>query len=227
MITSAFPIGKGVLLYQAILFDFDGVIVESVAVKGRGFARLYEDQGKDAQQRVVRFHEDHGGVSRVEKILHFNKEFGLPTDEVTLSRYRQRFSDFVLEEVIQCPFVPGAEEFLKNFSGKIPFFIVSATPENELHQILKARNLTPFFKDALGSPTKKPEHVRRLIKTHGFDPKKLLFVGDAMTDLEAAQETGVHFLGRISPEVPDLFPCTIEKSADIFGELKKRLSKDS
>ena len=37
---------------KAIIFDFDGVLVESVNVKGDAFVALYENESKEIQKKV-------------------------------------------------------------------------------------------------------------------------------------------------------------------------------
>ena len=60
---------------KGIIFDFDGVIVESVKVKSNAFSELYKQFGKDVVQKVIRHHEANGGVSRFEKIKYYHKTF--------------------------------------------------------------------------------------------------------------------------------------------------------
>ena len=45
---------------EALIFDFDGVILESVETKTRAFAELYKDKGPDVVDKVVRHHLAHG-----------------------------------------------------------------------------------------------------------------------------------------------------------------------
>ena len=54
-------------MIKAIIFDFDGVIAESVNVKTEAFASLYEPYGKDVVNKVEQHHLANGGVSRFEK----------------------------------------------------------------------------------------------------------------------------------------------------------------
>mgnify|MGYP006077874289 FL=1 len=49
---------------KAIIFDYDGVIAESVNVKTEAFAELYKPYGTDIVQKVIKHHEANGGVSR-------------------------------------------------------------------------------------------------------------------------------------------------------------------
>ena len=54
-------------MIRGIAFDFDGVLVESVDVKTRAYARLFEEYGEGVVSRVVDYHLTNGGVSRFVK----------------------------------------------------------------------------------------------------------------------------------------------------------------
>ena len=54
-------------IIRAVVFDFDGVLAESVDVKTRAYALLFQDEGGDVVRQVVDFHLKNGGVSRFEK----------------------------------------------------------------------------------------------------------------------------------------------------------------
>ena len=51
---------------EAIIFDFDGVLVESVDVKTRAFASLYEKYGQKVVAQVEDYHLNNGGIARFE-----------------------------------------------------------------------------------------------------------------------------------------------------------------
>ena len=48
----------------AIIFDFDGVLVESVDVKTRAFCDMYSKYGEEIVEKVKEYHLSHGGISR-------------------------------------------------------------------------------------------------------------------------------------------------------------------
>src|SRR5215467_1275440 len=52
--------------FDAVAFDFDGVILESTDIKTAAFRALFADQ-PDALERILSLHETHGGVSRLVK----------------------------------------------------------------------------------------------------------------------------------------------------------------
>ena len=49
---------------DALIFDFDGVLADSVEVKTRAFAKLFQSYGPEIEDRVVKYHRNNGGMSR-------------------------------------------------------------------------------------------------------------------------------------------------------------------
>ncbi len=124
-------------MIRAAVFDFDGVIAESTDIKTEAFRRLF-----DGDERAVEYHEANMGVSRYDKFRHITTEIlgrtYTPEDE---RRLGERFSELVVDEVVRCPFVPGARELLERLAGELPLFVASATPEDEVRRIVSLRGL--------------------------------------------------------------------------------------
>lgn len=200
----------------AIVFDFDGVLVESVDVKTKAFAELYREFGDAVVAKVVAYHLLHGGLSRFEKFRHFHREFLgrelMPEAEQVLG---QRFSCLVEDAVVASSWVPGAREFLDAYHRRLPLYVASGTPDDELKRILLRRGAAGYFRAAYGSPRRKGEILRHIIADGCFDPAQVLMVGDAMTDLEGAREAGTRFLGRVQAGLESPFPEDVETRQDL------------
>ena len=54
--------------YDLIFWDFDGVIKDSVGVKGEAFKTLFADYGNKVQEKIYCHHIENGGMSRHQKI---------------------------------------------------------------------------------------------------------------------------------------------------------------
>ncbi|MBI3899038.1 MAG: HAD family hydrolase [Gammaproteobacteria bacterium] len=181
---------------DAVVFDFDGVLVESVDVKTQAFAALYAPYGSQIVDQVVAWHLAHGGVSRYEKFRHFHQTFlhkPLPAHEE--AELAQRFSDLVEDAVVAAPWVGGAQELLETLHVRVPLFVASGTPEEELIRIIARRNMTRFFAGVAGAPRKKGEIIRGFIQSYEIAASRTLMVGDAMTDYSGAIDAGVMFVG--------------------------------
>ncbi len=181
---------------QAVFFDFDGVIVDSSTIKTEGFRILFDQYDDGTVTKIVNYHQKHGGISRVDKIRHvYHHMLGMPLTDEELSFWSGEYSKLVLEKVVNADWIAGAEDFLRDIHGAVPAFVISGTPEDELRNIINKRKITDYFQEVLGSPVKKPAHIRNLLNTYSLTPDQCIFVGDALTDYNAAAETGLHFIG--------------------------------
>ncbi|MBI3548526.1 MAG: HAD hydrolase-like protein [Elusimicrobia bacterium] len=182
---------------SAFFFDFDGVIVESVDIKTEAFRELFSFDPKNVDA-MVDYHVANTGVSRYEKFRHYYETLlNKPLPNGESERLDREFSRLVFEKVVACPFVPGALEFLENYSSRRPCFVVSATPESELQRIVEARRLTRHFVGVYGSPLAKLENVREIVSSRRITPANALFVGDGAADYEAASAAGMPFVARV------------------------------
>jgi len=194
---------------RVIALDFDGVILESNSAKTFAFAEVMRGFGPQASAAMLSHHLENRGVSRYAKFDWFYRTFldRDPTDG-ELADLNSRFNTLSMEAILRAPFVAGVEDLLERFSGRMPLYVVSGTPQPEINQIVGARNLGRFFRKVLGTPVTKAEHLRNILVWEKAAPDEVLMVGDADTDLNAALETGVRFYGRGDfpghPCAPDL-----------------------
>ena len=193
--------------WEAIVFDFDGVLVDSVDVKTNAFRDLYGDQNAEIRQAVVDFHLEHGGLSRFEKIRHYETNLlGRSPSQAEIHSLADQFAGLAKEAVITSQIIPGATDVLEHFAAQVPLFVASGTPETELLEIVERRGWSHYFKQLRGSPTHKSTLVAEIVEAHGLNPGKSLMVGDAMTDYSAALENGLQFIGITDSNGHHLFP---------------------
>jgi phosphoglycolate phosphatase-like HAD superfamily hydrolase len=183
-------------MLRVLIFDFDGVILESADIKTHAFRELFSSY-PDKVDAIVAYHETNAGISRFQKFKHIYQHFlGRPLGVEEEQALGERFSALALEAVKRCPFVPGAPEFLQAYSRTLQLFVASGTPEDELRRLVAARGLTAFFRKVYGSPTEKTAVLEEILLSTGMQRAALLFVGDGRSDYEAARAAGVEFIGR-------------------------------
>ncbi len=199
-----------------LVFDFDGVIIESVHAKGLAFHRLYEPFGNIIADNVLSHHLKAGGVSRYDKIRHFHREFlgqALTSQEIEL--WAQKYSRLVEKLVVDSPLVPGAKEFFEKWKNQKRMFVASATPTEELHRILDRLNLSKYFERTWGYPTEKVAALKEVLGFTLQSAHQVIMVGDSISDYEASQEAKVLFIGRRTPLVK--FHASCVAVDDFFG----------
>ena len=180
-----------------IVFDCDGVILESVDAKTKAFGQVGALFGEEARDRLTLYHALHGGVSRYEKFRWLYREYlGREITQEEMDRLVGYFVKFALDNVLNAPFVPGALEVIRKWHGRVPMFVCSGTPESELRAIFQKRGLEGYFDGLRGAPPAKHIMLGEILRATGVDPAEAVMVGDSTTDSEAAELNGTLFYGR-------------------------------
>lgn len=182
--------------YKLIFWDFDGVIKDSVAVKTQVFVKLFEPFGFYVAESVKSHHEANGGMSRYDKIPYYLRLAGEEPTEDRVNDLCDRFGKMVLQGVVDSPWVAGAEIYLRTNPYQQTFVLVSATPQEELEQILLMLDLRACFKAVFGVPTSKKEAIHMTLNNYNLASHDCLMIGDARADLEAAHANKIPFLLR-------------------------------
>ncbi len=180
-----------------LVFDFDGVLADSVNIKANAFAELYSPYGSEIVDQVVAHHLANGGMSRFDKFRYYHDVYlNMRRDQFDMDSLANKFSKIVFDKVIMCPEIPGARKFIQENFLQRKCFINSATPQNEICQIISARGLQKYFLSVLGSPASKSENLKKIRKIYpNVSTSRFVFFGDSLSDLEAAKNNNIDFIG--------------------------------
>lgn len=178
---------------ETIVFDCDGVILNSNEVKSRAFYATALPYGKECAQSLVSYHKERGGISRYKKFQWFlSKYVDEPTSaemDVLLNNYASAVSRGLLE----CDLVPGLKE-LRDRTLNTNWLIVSGGDQEELRTVFKKRGISDLFDGGIfGSPHSKEEILARE-KRLGNIKSRSLFLGDSKYDHTAAQSQEIPFV---------------------------------
>ena len=181
--------------YDYLIFDCDGVILDSNSLKSRAFSDALPEEPPDLVKTFVEYHKKHGGISRYKKFQHYFSVIQTCSDaEEKISEALIRFASIVQKGLLECDYVPGSLEFIKQQSASgLLLFVVSGSDEKELQEIFFSRGILKYFKKVYGSPTNKIENTAKVIQEIGFQ-KKGCFFGDSRSDYEATKKFELDFV---------------------------------
>ena len=180
--------------YKLLIFDCDGVILDSNAVKTEAFRKLAEPFGSAVTERFIKYHRDNGGISRYVKLRQLLDLGGVAQQDRRLAALLDAFAAAVRQGLMHCPVAADLER-LRTVTADARWAIASGGDQEELRDVLSARGLSVLFDAGIhGSPTAKVEHVRRLVAEHAGTPSTALMLGDSRLDHEAAAACGTDFL---------------------------------
>ena len=205
--------------FATLIFDCDGVILDSNKIKTKAFYNTALPYGEDAAEALVNFHEQNGGISRYVKFEYFlEKILGLKVELKKINELLSSFVSEIKEELILCQISPGLEELRKNSDSN--WLIVSGGDQKELRSIFSERNLTENFNCGIfGSPETKEVILSREID-NGNIKFPALFIGDSKYDHQAAKATNIDFVFAYGwTEVKDWREYCDENDLEVIKDL--------
>jgi phosphoglycolate phosphatase-like HAD superfamily hydrolase len=182
--------------FSTLVFDCDGVILDSNRVKSDAFLTVAASFGAVPAQRLLEYHQRHGGVSRNEKFAYFLDELvEIPVQyrAATLQKLLVEFGRICARELKSCPLIPGVAALLGSIPASVASYVVTGGAQDEVRDVLSQRGLSGRFADILGSPTSKRDNMALLQDAGAFRGRSLFF-GDAALDMRLAEEFGLDFV---------------------------------
>lgn len=211
---------------EIIIYDFDGVIANSVNIKTEAFVELYKNYDLDIQNAIKNYHLCNGGVSRYEKFKYFHEKIlKEPINGDKINDLANKFSILVKDKIISCNYINGIEQCLKDNYKNSKQFVCTGTPEIEIIEIIEKKMLQKYFYGIYGSPSSKIDIINHILSDNHCDPKKCLFFGDAITDYNAAKSTNINFIGI--ENVDTIFPSGTILIKDFNDILLKNIFKNN
>ena len=182
--------------YKTIVFDCDGVILDSNVVKTEAYFSTAKNLGaSDSQaQQLVDYHVRLGGISRYHKFDWYVREvLKQPVTDNAIQVLLDEFSRKLEEGLMHCTIANGLQE-LREATADAKWMILSGGDQQEIRDLFAKRDLTEHFDGGLfGSPDNKDTVLARE-KANGNIEQPALFIGDSKYDFEASTNAGLDFI---------------------------------
>lgn len=184
-------------MIKNIIFDFDGVILDSVPTKTEAYRKLFKEYPSNKVEKLVEYHMQNGGISRYIKVKYFFEEIlSQSITENEILKHANRYSELTKEELTNSKYmIDDAVNFVKQNYHNYNMHIASGADENDLKYICEKLELTPYFLSINGSPTKKNEIVKNILLLNNYNQDETILIGDSINDYEAAKNSGIEFYG--------------------------------
>ncbi len=175
-------------MIKAVVFDFDGTLVDSNQLKQDIFFEIVKCHplGHQIMEKIL-----NSGFSDRYTII---KEYSYLQKNFKVS-YRKLISDYnklSTNEVSNAREIFGASRLLNKLKKqKIDTYLSSATPRYWLLKIIANRKWDGFFKQIYGFPQNKTASLKK-IKCH-YKPFKIIVIGDGNDDEESARNLNCTF----------------------------------
>ncbi|MEM6523607.1 MAG: HAD hydrolase-like protein [Bacteroidota bacterium] len=183
--------------FKVVLWDFDGVILDSMPIRELGFRKVLEEYSEDKVELLITYHNKNGGLSRYNKFDYFFRNI-LETaiDDKRIQELARNFSTEMKKLLTdKSLLIKDSLSYIKSYFSTQEFHIVSGSDNFELNFLAKELEINQYFRSINGSPTPKKQIVNKLIINNTWGLDEVCLIGDSFNDLEAAHNNGITFIG--------------------------------
>lgn len=196
---------KNLIDRKAIFWDFDGVILNSMPIREKGFREVLSSYPQVEVEQLVDYHSKNAGHSRYVKFKYFfntiRKEFNTEKLEAELAKkFSVIMEELLLDEEL---LIHEVVNFIKRHQN-IKMHIVSGSDGEELKYLCKNLGIQSLFTSIDGSPTPKIKLVESLIQKFSYKKENVCLIGDSINDYQAAIINGIDFIGYNNEDLIDL-----------------------
>ncbi len=202
-------------MIQALVFDFDGTLVDSDPVKRSAFYDVTaEVPGAAGALDAIFAAPDPGDRYDV-----FAK-LATRLDSDAAGDWAEAYGRLCQRRILDLLAGSGVGRTLGRLKADgYRLFVVSATPQADLVSLVEESSLAALFSGVYGRPAAKTDILRDILHRHGWTPREIAMVGNGEPDRQAAQEVGCPFVGVVGGDGGDDFRARPEVSLRSLDEL--------
>lgn len=180
--------------YSSIIFDCDGVILNSNKIKTESFHKVASQFSTSAADELAEYHTRNGGISRYKKFEYLLSDILNSTfSSADVDALSQQYGALVFSQLLICEASACLQELSKKQTQQ-SWMVVSGGAQVELREVFSQRKISSLFESGIfGSPDDKDKILRREIDC-GNLKFPAVFLGDSKYDHEAATRAGLDFI---------------------------------
>lgn len=184
---------------KAVLFDFDGVLVNSEPLHYRALRACLLPEGIDVgEAEYARFYLAYDDWEAIRIAL---ERHGFPYDADRVNALAERKAELFDELLATVPLYPGARELVEALAREVPLAIASGALRSEIERILAPSGLRPLFEAVVGAedvergkPNPEP-YLKAMMRLRGrapgLQPEDCVVIEDAMPGIAAGRAAGM------------------------------------
>jgi HAD superfamily hydrolase (TIGR01509 family) len=187
---------------EAVVFDLDGVLIQSEEVWDEVRAQFTRERGGRYDEEIQRAMM---GMSSTEWSRYLHDNAGIPDEpeEINAEVVRRMLGAYETE----LPLIDGAQDAVRRLAGEFRLAVASSSNRPLINAVLQAAELAPYFEATVSSeevahgkpaPDVYLEAARRL----GVEPTRCAAVEDSHGGIRSAKAAGMRVIAIPNPSYP-------------------------
>jgi HAD superfamily hydrolase (TIGR01509 family) len=189
-------------MLKAVIFDMDGVIVNSEPLHRKAYFDMFEEFNLNVSNRL---YESFTGKSTSAICKELCEIFDLSISHEKLMLSKRKHFKTVFDNDPEFQMIDGALSLIKNyFYNNLTLILASSASMTNINRIFKKFDLDKFFKAKISGADLKeskpnPEIFIKAAKLSGFNKSECIVIEDSTNGVIASKSAGIYCIGFNSP----------------------------
>lgn len=183
---------------KAVLFDMDGVIVDTEPIHKKAYFKMFESFGADVDEEL---YSTFAGASTRKVCNTVIDRFGLKDPVEKLEEVKRTLFKEYFYNDSEFDMVPGVSELIAHYYGNnIKMVLATSASHATIDMVFERFDLKPFFNDVISGTDLKeskpnPEIFLKAAKLSGESAEQCMVIEDSTNGITAAHRAGIFCAG--------------------------------
>lgn len=189
-------------MFKAVLFDMDGVIVDTEPLHHNAYYHMFRDINIEVSEQLYASFTGQSTLSICEQLVsHFN----LPLSPHTLVDIKRDHFKYLFENDKSLKLIDGVLDLIKDYySNGMTLVLASSASMDNINRIFERFDLNSYFKAKISGADLKaskphPEIFEKAAELSGFSRSDCFVIEDSTNGIKAAKSAGVYCIAFKSP----------------------------
>ena len=189
-------------MLKAVIFDMDGVIVNSEPLHRKAYFDMFEEFNLNVSNRL---YESFTGKSTSAICKELCEIFDLSISHEKLMLSKRKHFKTIFDNDPEFQMIDGALSLIKDyFYNNLTLILASSASMTNINRIFKKFDLDKFFKAKISGADLKeskpnPEIFIKAAKLSGFNKSECIVIEDSTNGITASKSAGIYCIGFNSP----------------------------
>lgn len=189
-------------MFKAVLFDMDGVIVDTEPLHRKAYFQMFDDVNIEVNEALYASFTGQSTINICRRLVdHFNLQ---DAPEHLVSLKRKHFK-YLFEHDKDLKLIDGVLECIQNYhSNGMTLVVASSASMPNIKRIFERFDLNQYFKAKFSGADLKqskphPEIFLKAAEATGYEKSECFVIEDSTNGIAAAHAAGIYCIGFKSP----------------------------
>ncbi|WP_298533320.1 HAD family phosphatase [uncultured Algibacter sp.] len=185
-------------MLKAVIFDMDGVIIDSEPMHNKAYHDMFDEVGIDVSTELYESFTGQSTINICKRLCdHFNLK---ETPETLVALKRKHYKHFFYSNS-DLGLIDGVLDLIKEYhKNGLTLVLASSAAMTSINQIFERFDLNQYFVAKLSGGDLKeskphPEIFIRAAEATGFEKEECIVIEDSTNGIEAAKGAGIYCVG--------------------------------